>query len=672
MSAQDTDAQLQSAAKGFDHLFANDIDAARKAFDGEDSPFHLLGMGVCAFLQAALGMETGLMAEASRLLSLSEAGAKKHIKNAKSGKPAHRFTPGIEWEIMQADAVVLLALTHALSESYKGYMQCLYEMNSAHSRFTKLYKTVYPAGLQAYSTPSTSPQPSRKPSNDSIQSSATAQSARSGGSFFSRWYSGSPSTKTLAPPPGSAQNQATGPVEELVLSGTAFGYGLFNLVFSLLPAGIRGVIGFLGFTHDRKLALQALAVSAARTDVHAVFAGLVLMTYYGVVLLLAGYQADEAHIIKQYQAIVDKADSRYPTGALWILNRAKILRMRGDVDDAIKVLQDGLDPGKSQASFPQADTLLAFELSWTLLSQRRYQEAADTFMRLTGLNSWSHATYYFIAAGCHFSLGDLDKAQELLDQIPELLNGRKISGRDLPTEVFIKKKIEFYKAKQVRRGGDEVRFVEAISISPAEEIALFWNTHQRIPHEVALEHIREWSSLGPALDITSQHTSQPSPDNKRPALDTADELVVRSLLLGITHRTVGDFKASREYLVDAHRASTSGGQVKINTWVGGVAMFELAVLDLKEVQAKEEEMALETPPEIQLNGVAAEVVVDGEPVLAVPAGAGVWALALKGASEKLDAALALATRDTDLSSRLDSRITMLRGEIATKKEMVGC
>ena len=87
----------------------------------------------------------------------------------------------------------------------------------------------------------------------------------------------------------------------------------------------RTVVGFLGFQHDRKLALQALAVSAARKDVHSIFAGsddlnskfdrpntvyialsLALMTYHGVVLLLAGFQADEAHIVKQYKAIVEK------------------------------------------------------------------------------------------------------------------------------------------------------------------------------------------------------------------------------------------------------------------------------------------------------------------------------------------------------------------------------
>ena len=62
------------------------------------------------------------------------------------------------------------------------------------------------------------------------------------------------------------------------------------------------------------------------------------MTYHGVVLLLAGYQADENHILRQYRAIVDKyvvfhldyrrissrslrLEARYPTGSLWILNR---------------------------------------------------------------------------------------------------------------------------------------------------------------------------------------------------------------------------------------------------------------------------------------------------------------------------------------------------------------
>jgi len=51
----------------------------------------------------------------------------------------------------------------------------------------------------------------------------------------------------------------------------------------------------------------------------------------------------------------------------------------------------------------------------------------------------SHATYYFIAAGCHWSLGNRDEAQRLFDLIPGLID-KKIGGKDLPTEVFLKKK----------------------------------------------------------------------------------------------------------------------------------------------------------------------------------------------------------------------------------------
>ena len=40
------------------------------------------------------------------------------------------------------------------------------------------------------------------------------------------------------------------------------------------------------------------------------------------------------------------------------------------------------------------------------------------------------------------ALKDYVKAQELFDKVPELLEKKKIGGKDLPTEVFIKKKRE--------------------------------------------------------------------------------------------------------------------------------------------------------------------------------------------------------------------------------------
>ncbi|TDL16298.1 hypothetical protein BD410DRAFT_795499 [Rickenella mellea] len=635
-------AALNSATEGFDHLFSNNLSGAQAQLAADDSPFHLLGLGICTFLEAALGMETDRMAEATKCLSASEAGAKKELKNVKSTFRSNpRLPPGLDWEILHADAIVLLGLTHALSESYMGFVQCMYQLNNAHSKFTKIYKTVFPDGVEKYATPSATPSISRKnstPSLASVKTETTVISSKnnSKSSFFGSWGA---SATSLKPP--SPLIQPEGPVEELILSGAAFGYGLFNLVFSLLPSRIRSLVGFLGFNSDRRLALQALAVSANRKDVHATFAGLVLMTYHGFVLLMSGYQADEAHIVKQYEAIVERIVARYPDGSLWILNQAKILRMTYDPEGAIRVLQSGLAQGRL-STFLQADSLLVFELAWTLLSERRYQEAADMFMKMTDMNNWSHATYHTISSGCYISLGNSAKAEELIDCVPALLEKRKLSGKDLPTEVFIKKKLDFYKRKNTRRGG-KGHFVDCIKISFAEELGIFWNTHARITHAVAKAHIKELTSLSPAVTIKSPYISVPVQTGDIEDLDTPDELAIRSILLGTVHRVLGEFATSREFL---EHALTLYPSVE-GKWIGGVSMFELAVLDLKEADASD---ATDVDPAVSQT---------------------TWKHATGAASEKLGKVIEMSGGSVDLSSRLDTRVALLRDEIALKREMMG-
>lgn len=98
-SAHATALQLASASSGFDHLFSNEISSAKTAFASDsNSPFHLIGLGVCAFLEAALGMETAQMTEASRLLALAETGSKNAVKAAAKqtkSKASAAFPPGV-------------------------------------------------------------------------------------------------------------------------------------------------------------------------------------------------------------------------------------------------------------------------------------------------------------------------------------------------------------------------------------------------------------------------------------------------------------------------------------------------------------------------------------------------------------------------------------------------
>jgi hypothetical protein len=58
--------------------------------------------------------QTALLTEAGRCLSAAEAGAKKQAKATKSAKQTGRFPPGLEWEILLADTVILNGLTSAL------------------------------------------------------------------------------------------------------------------------------------------------------------------------------------------------------------------------------------------------------------------------------------------------------------------------------------------------------------------------------------------------------------------------------------------------------------------------------------------------------------------------------------------------------------------------------
>ncbi|KAJ7142285.1 hypothetical protein C8R44DRAFT_865640 [Mycena epipterygia] len=221
----------------------------------------------------------------------------------------------------------------------------------------------------------------------------------------------------------------------------------------------------------------------------------------------------------------------------------------------------------------------------------------------------SHATYYFIAVGCYVSLGNHDKAQELLDAVLNL-RSRKMGGKDLPTKVLNRKK--------------------------------GWNTHQRIEDAVAEAHIKELAALTLHVALAVQTPFLPAVDEKQVViaeasvdLDTPDERVPR-LLLGIMHRTLRF------------------------TWIAGVALFELAVTDLKEADATDK--GKNKVDKGQDKAEKKEAGLDKKE----------WVHVLVGEDANSDGVLGIAGKsDNDLPSRIDSRIALLWDEIATKHGMAG-
>ena len=405
------------------------------------------------------------------------------------------------------------------------------------------------------------------------------------------------------------------------------------------------------------------------------------MTYHGTVLLLSGWQADENHILRQYRAILDRyaspspllfipslakphlrsLESHYPSGTLWTLHRAKIERLSGSPTLSIQILSTALsNPSPHPHRFIQADTLLLFDLSWTLLSTRAFIQAGETFLKIMSINSWSRATYLYVAAGCFYSAGDLVKARELVEEIEKGgwvgRNARKVGGREVGTEVVVRKKcgslslfffiflrlsflVEYYQSRHRQSGSSASSWISTVKISFVDEMGIctspspffspiltphpVWNLHTRLTPPIASAYISQWESLS--------SSSQMHPD----------EVALQNLLLGITYRSLSQYESSKKALLHSQSLSS---QLVVSGWIPGWAGVEYAVTLLHQASASAS------------SGDTSEAD---------------WERVLKEVEAVLDHAMEVSPRQVEMSSRLGGRVGMVRGEIEKWRSMRG-
>lgn len=87
-------------------------------------------------------------------------------------------------------------------------------------------------------------------------------------------------------------------------------------------------------------------------------------------------------------------------------------------------------------------TDLSSQLSWCYLSDGQWLKCADSFINMRKLNSWSHATYVFIAAGALLDLPAAERTPEiegridaLIKELPSLFGLKRLLGEPPATEV---------------------------------------------------------------------------------------------------------------------------------------------------------------------------------------------------------------------------------------------
>lgn len=71
-----------------------------------------------------------------------------------------------------------------------------------------------------------------------------------------------------------------------LLGAVSFGYGLFQICLSFMPANILKLIKVLGFEGDRSIAIKAINFTSLSRDMRAPFADLILLWYVFLLCLL--------------------------------------------------------------------------------------------------------------------------------------------------------------------------------------------------------------------------------------------------------------------------------------------------------------------------------------------------------------------------------------------------
>ncbi|KAJ1735375.1 hypothetical protein LPJ61_000580 [Coemansia biformis] len=180
-------------------------------------------------------------------------------------------------------------------------------------------------------------------------------------------------------------------VDDHFVSGTYLGMGVFNLVLSMLPAKLLRFVELVGFSADRRLGLELLAVAAGwRTDpltagligppppasarVHpcdyglrSEFCALVLLSYHIVLCndLFLGYPN-----LPLADAVLRRSRRQHPNSLIFIFFEGRFLAVRSRLDEAIarfgEIVQRGR--GAPGSALPDRDATPA-ALAEALISE---------------------------------------------------------------------------------------------------------------------------------------------------------------------------------------------------------------------------------------------------------------------------------------------------------------
>eukprot|EP00058_Branchiostoma_floridae_P003654 XP_002589142.1 hypothetical protein BRAFLDRAFT_114239 [Branchiostoma floridae] len=225
-----------------------------------------------------------------------------------------------------------------------------------------------------------------------------------------------------------------------LLGAVSFGFGLFQLTISMIPPSLLKIVNMLGFRVERDIGLKCLKTASKSQDMKAPLATLSLLWYHLVAtpfFALGSGGAEQG--LCEAEKILRENEASYPTSALFLFFKGRLLRLRCQNEESLAVYNQALEACKDQR---EIQLLCVYEISWSQLLKLNFAEALSGFQRLKEESRWSQCYYAYLSAICYGAQGKIPEARDMFKQVPKFAQKKRN-----PLELYtVRKAQQFLKA----------------------------------------------------------------------------------------------------------------------------------------------------------------------------------------------------------------------------------
>lgn len=372
------------------------------------------------------------------------------------------------------------------------------------------------------------------------------------------------------------------PIDLFIISGSNFCFGILLLMISMVPPAFSTLLKIVGFKGDRERGIQMLWQATKFHDIHGAMAGLVLFMYYNGITSFCDIipqTGEGSYPQAQCKTLLVEMRKRYPASHLWLLEESRMLASDKKLEESVEFAANN-----KESKLKQLEALGWFERALYTMYMHDYEGTSTAFLKCITLNNWSHGLYYYICGASHVELYRRDKtanpaaaqahaakAVEYFQRVAPNTGKRAFMGRQLPFDVFVKRKV----AKWEQRAKEwKCDFIDAVGVSPLEEMIYFWNGYKRMRNDhvdTSLANLA-WSE---------------SAENPHWAKESLDEKGIIALLRAACLRSKGETRKAKETLQEgilSHDKAMFKGHNR-DAWTPPCARYEMAANVWREADA---------------------------------------------------------------------------------------